>query len=338
MDMNLHGSTTTALAVEDDSQVGHARRGALALASQLGFSEVDAGRVAIVATELSTNLLKHARHGALHLRALPAEGAGGIELIAVDRGPGFDAACCLADGFSTGGTPGTGLGALSRLSQLFDIYSDSRGSVVLAQLFPRHVAPCPVRFGVSQHALNGDPACGDVWHLAVDKGQLSALVIDGLGHGEEAEQAGLAGAAAFAVAPFADPASSLQDMHQAMNGTRGGAAAIARFDAASNTLRFAGIGNIGACLVTPERSRGLASHPGIVGSQFRKAQVFDYPVDEATLLILYSDGLQSRWSLRDYPGLAQRHPAIISTLLHRDFCRGRDDVTVMVIALETVRD
>lgn len=336
--MNLQGSTTTALAIEDESQVGHARRVSQAMATQLGFSEVDAGRVAIVATELATNLLKHAQHGALHLRAIPAPTGSGIELIAVDRGPGFDAARCIADGFSTGGTPGTGLGALTRQSQVFDIYSDSRGSVVLAQLFPRNVSACPLRFGVSQHSLKDDPACGDVWHLAVNGSQICALVIDGIGHGEDAERAGLAGAAAFAVAPFSDPTSSMQDMHQAMNGTRGGAVAIALYDAASSNLRFSGIGNIGACLITAEKSRGLASHPGIVGSQFRKAQVFDYPVEESQLLIMYSDGLQSRWNLRDYPGLVHRHPSIISTLLHRDFCRGRDDVTVMVIALETVRD
>lgn len=336
--MNLQGSTTTALAIEDESQVGHARRVSQAMATQLGFSEVDAGRVAIVATELATNLLKHAQHGALHLRAIPAPTGSGIELIAVDRGPGFDAARCIADGFSTGGTPGTGLGALTRQSQVLDIYSDSRGSVVLAQLFPRNVSACPLRFGVSQHSLKDDPACGDVWHLAVNGSQICALVIDGIGHGEDAERAGLAGAAAFAVAPFSDPTSSMQDMHQAMNGTRGGAVAIALYDAASSNLRFSGIGNIGACLITAEKSRGLASHPGIVGSQFRKAQVFDYPVEESQLLIMYSDGLQSRWNLRDYPGLVHRHPSIISTLLHRDFCRGRDDVTVMVIALETVRD
>ena len=162
------------------------------------------------------------------------------------------------------------------------------------------------------------------------------MVIDGIGHGEDAEAAGLAGAAAFAEDPFADPTISMLDMHRAMTGTRGGAAAIALYDVGK--VRFAGIGNIGACLLTPEKSRGLASHPGIVGSQFRKAVAFDYPVDGQQLLIMYSDGLQSRWDLRDYPGLVHRHPAIIAALLHRDFCRGRDDVTVMVIALEELGD
>ncbi|BAP79348.1 two-component system regulatory protein [Pseudomonas sp. MT-1] len=339
MVMNISGSTTTVLPIEDDSQVGHARRVAQALAQQLGFADVDAGRVALVATELATNLLKHAHHGALHLRAIPAETGSGIELVAVDRGPGFDPGECIADGFSTGGTQGTGLGALMRQAQVFDIHSDSRGSVVLVQVFHRHVSPPPLRFGVSQHSLNNDPACGDVWHLALDGSRISALVIDGIGHGEDAERAGLAGAAVFATAPFIEPAASLLEMHQAMNGTRGGAAAVALYDPRVGKVRFAGVGNIGGALLTAEKSRGLASHPGIVGSQFRKAVAFDYPVEtQHQVLIMYSDGLQSRWDLRDYPGLIHRHPAIVATLLHRDFCRGRDDVTVLVVALEANHD
>ncbi len=121
-----------------------------------------------------------------------------------------------------------------------------------------------------------------------------------------------------------------------MGGTRGGAMAVAQYDALADNLRFTGVGNIGASLIGPDKSRGLASHPGIVGVQFRKAHPFDYAQVAGQLLILYSDGLQSRWSLSDYPGLAHRHPALIAAILHRDFCRGRDDVTVFVIALEAI--
>jgi NifU-like protein involved in Fe-S cluster formation len=269
---------------------------------------------------------------------VPAHTGFGVEIVAVDRGPGFNISECLTDGFSTGGTQGTGLGALMRQARCFDAYSDKRGSAVLVQLYPRNVPALPLRVGVSQHSLGDDPACGDVWHLAIDEHRVSALVIDGIGHGAEAQQASAAGATVFAAGPFAEPATSIADMHQAMSGTRGGAAAVALFDARLKTLRFAGIGNIGGSLLSSEKSRGLASHPGIVGSQFRKARAFDYPVEGEHLLIMYSDGLQSRWDLRDYPGLIHRHPALIAALLHRDFCRGRDDVTVLVIALEATRD
>ena len=70
--------------------------------------------------------------------------------------------------------------------------------------------------------------------------------------------------------------------------------------------------SIGASLIQGTQMRGLASLPGIVGGQYRKAQAFDYAQVNGNLLILYSDGLQSRWNLQDYPGLVHRHPAVIA--------------------------
>lgn len=333
MGLNIPSALTHVLLIEDASQVGHARRVAQKLAEQLGFDEADAGRVALVATELASNILKHAEHGALHLRAT---GNGGVELLAVDRGQGFELNNCLVDGFSTGGTQGIGLGAISRQAQVFDVHADPRGTAILARLWPRNAPVNDIRYGVSQHSLHNDPHCGDAWHLAIEPGRFSVLVADGLGHGELAEHAAKAGEQVFAQAAFVDATVLMNDMHIAMGGTRGGAMAVAQYDALADNLRFTGVGNIGASLIGPDKSRGLASHPGIVGVQFRKAHPFDYAQVAGQLLILYSDGLQSRWSLSDYPGLAHRHPALIAAILHRDFCRGRDDVTVFVIALEAI--
>jgi anti-sigma regulatory factor (Ser/Thr protein kinase) len=335
MDLNLRSSLTEVLLIEDVSQIGYARRVAQKLAERIGFDATDAGRVALVVTELASNLLKHAGRGELHLRTLPRGEFQAIEVLAVDRGKGFDLHACLPDGFSTRGTQGIGLGAVYRQAQVFDVYSDSRGTVILVRFFQRSDTARDQRFGVSQHSLHNDPACGDVWGLSAKDQRISALIIDGLGHGEDAERAGLAGASAFYLDPFATPTLLLEDMHYAMKGTRGGALALAHFDGGNDVLRFVGIGNIGACIIDAEKSRGLASHPGIVGLQYRKAQVFEYPDVKGQLLIMYSDGLQSRWNLRDYPGLMLRHPAVIAALLHRDYSRGRDDVTVLVVALET---
>lgn len=332
--MNISGSLTQVLPIEDSSQIGYARRTAQQLAELHGFDERDAGRVALVATELASNLIKHAGHGELHLRVLRRLEGFGIEMLAVDRAKGFDLDACLADGFSTGGTQGIGLGALSRQAEVFDVYADHRGAVLLTRLYPRSDRQADMPYGVSQHSLHDDPACGDVWHLAYNNGSISALVVDGLGHGEEAERAGRAGEAAFAQTPFAEPTVLMEDMHREMIGSRGGAVAFAQFDGSRDHLIFAGVGNIGASLIAADKSRGLASHPGIVGGQYRKARPFDYAHVNGHLLIMYSDGLQSRWNLQDYPGLVHRHPAVIAAVLHRDFCRGRDDVTVLVVALE----
>jgi len=330
--MNIGGTLTRVLPIEDSSQIGHARRTAQQLAEQHGFDATDAGRVALVVTELASNILKHAARGELHLRVLPRAVGAGIEILAIDRAGGFDVQACLTDGFSTRGTQGIGLGAMSRQADVFDVHADSRGTVLLTRFYPRNDKAPDRRVGISQHSLHDDPACGDVFHLAFDGASISALVIDGLGHGEEAERGARAGEQTYALTPFASPVLLLEDIHRAMIGSRGGALAIAQFD--GNSLKFVGIGNIGACLIAPDKSRGLASHPGIVGGQYRKAQPFDYAHVNGQLLIMYSDGLQSRWNLQDYPGLVHRHPAVIAAILHRDFCRGRDDVTVLVVALE----
>lgn len=334
--MNLSGTLTHVLPIIDSSQVGHARRTAQQLAEAQGFDPVDAGRVALAVTELASNQLKHAGHGELHLRVVPSGQVSGIEVIAVDRGPGFDIERCMQDGFSTRGTQGIGLGAVSRQADVFDMHADGRGTVILSRFYPRGSKTRDIRFGASQHSLLNDPACGDVWSLVIRSGHLSALVVDGLGHGSEAELAARAGESAFLRAPFDPGAAVLDEMHHSMKGTRGGAVAIAQFDSHRDTLRFVGIGNIGATVIGEERSHGLASHPGIVGLQYRKAQAFEHPNATGSLLVMYSDGLQSRWNLRDYPGLVYRHPAVIAALLHRDYCRGRDDVTVLVITLEAI--
>jgi len=319
--------------VDDATRVGQARRSAIHVAQVAGFDEDDTGRVALVATELATNILKHAGRGHLQVQPITGTHGAGVELVAVDKGPGFNFAACLTDGHSTAGTRGIGLGAVARQAQVVDMFADARGSVVMARFYPRGDAHRDLRYGACQRAYNNDPLCGDGWRVVYDEDLRTAMLVDGLGHGAQAHDAARAAMDAFNAQDARDPATGMDALHRAMSGTRGGAVAIATFDEIQGLVRFAGIGNISAALHTLEGSRGLASHPGIVGVQYRSARAFDFPGATGKLLILHSDGLQTRWSLSDYPGLAIRHPAVIAAVLLRDFDRGRDDATVLVLAL-----
>lgn len=334
MDVIFEGGLTQVVPVEETSQIGQARRVAQQVATAAGFDATDAGRVSLIATELATNVLKHANGGEIHIAAVPGLGAQGVEVIAVDRGPGFNLADCLPDGFSTGGTRGEGLGAVKRQADVMDMYADARGSVVLARMYPKGFSRADIRFGASHHALHTEHVSGDGWAFAMDARAIAMVVVDGLGHGDAAHHAARACIAAWKEAPMEEPVTLMASAGTAMHGTRGGAVAIARFDRAGESLRYAGVGNIAGGLHTPEGSRGLASHPGIVGVQTRRVQAFDFPQVAGRLLIMFSDGLQSRWSLQNYPGLVSRHPAVLTALLHRDFCRGRDDATLFAIRLE----
>lgn len=334
MDLTFAGEPTTVVTIEEETQIGHARRVAQAAASRVGFDATDAGRVALIATELATNVLKHAGNGELHIAIVPGRDTRGVEVIAIDRGPGFNFADCLPDGYSTGGTRGEGLGAVQRQADVLDMYADARGAVVLARVFPKGFAKADIRFGASQHALAPEPVCGDGWAMAIGSEAVGALVVDGLGHGPSAFDAARSCIDAWLPEALGEPVAVMANLDAGMHGTRGGAVAVARFDRRGNALRYAGIGNIAGSLQSLEGSRGLASHPGIVGVQARRAQPFDFSPVQGQLLVLHSDGLQSRWNLREYPGLVNRHPAVVTALLHRDFCRGRDDATVLAIRLE----
>jgi anti-sigma regulatory factor (Ser/Thr protein kinase) len=324
-----------ALSVTDPSGAGEVRRRVTALAQLLGFGETDAGRAALAATEAATNLAKHAHGGGVVIvRPCGRGDARGVELLAVDRGPGIASMSdALRDGFSTAGSPGTGLGALSRLSDEFELFSHAgQGTVLLSRVWAADPGPADVE--VSVGAVNvakpGEPVCGDAWSSAHGARRCVLVCADGLGHGPDAASASLAATRVFDEHWDDGPERLLERMHDALRPTRGAAVSVADVDLDARRVRYAGVGNIAATLWAPGETRSLVSHNGIVGHEMRKVQVFEYPLPPLGLLVMHSDGVSTRWQLEKYAGLALRDPAVIAAVLYRDFCRGRDDATVVV--------
>jgi anti-sigma regulatory factor (Ser/Thr protein kinase) len=319
--------------VTEASQVGEARRAAAALTARLGFGETEAGKVAIVVTEAAGNLVKHARGGEILLRSLERDGVAGLEILALDRGPGMtDVGRCFRDGFSTAGTPGTGLGAIRRLSSFADIHSTlPTGTALLARLWsgPAPGPPAGLRVGAVTVPVAGEEVCGDAWAVEQDAGRTVLLVVDGLGHGPCAADAARDAVRVFRENASLAPAEILRAIHLALRSTRGAAVAVAAVDLTEETVHYAGVGNIAGTILSGGAMRSLVSHNGTVGHEARKFQEFAYPFPADATLVMHSDGLASRWGLEPYPGLALRDPALIAGVLYRDFRRGRDDVTVL---------
>jgi len=313
--------------IEDESQIGEARRDAQRLAMAYGLDATLTGRVAIAATELATNLFRHGGGGELLLQPLKAGAGEVIELIAIDRGRGMsDVDRCLSDGYSTGGTAGTGLGAVRRLSCEFDIHSvPGEGTVVMSRI---GASPAS-RFGAISIPLKGEIECGDGWTLAQEADSISVMVVDGLGHGSFAAIAAESAQESFAAAPSETPRAIIERAHRALSSTRGAAAAVARIT--GNKVSYAGVGNITGYLIANEKSQGLVSHNGTLGLTLSRLQQFEYERSADSLLVMHSDGLSARWDLRKNVMLRARHPAVIAAVLYRDHARPRDDATVVVL-------
>jgi anti-sigma regulatory factor (Ser/Thr protein kinase) len=320
--------------VRDSSQPASARYAAQEHAERAGFDEQDVHRAGLVATELATNLVKHANGGGeLLFHVVTAGAAGEIEIVALDKGPGLaDISAALRDGYSTAGSPGTGLGAARRLSDEFEVQSSGKGTAIWVRLRAKRAAASAVALpiaGVSV-AMPGEPVCGDAWAVRRRNGSSQTLIADGLGHGLHASEAAAAASSAFVAGDDAPSGPMLERLHAALRATRGAAAAVLTVDASIRTAMFAGVGNIGAAIVSQGTIRHAVSHNGTLGHEARQIRGYQYPWPAGAVFVMHSDGLLSHWQLSDYPGLIQRHPALIAAVLYRDYARGRDDVTVVV--------
>ncbi|MEQ1507510.1 MAG: ATP-binding protein [Myxococcota bacterium] len=247
--------------VHEASQIGQVRREAIAIAAAAGLDPTSVGRAALIATELATNLVRHAVRGEIHAATVD----GGIELLAIDGGPGTDDVdAWFRDGYSTFGSSGIGLGAIRRQSDAFDAYSRAGiGTVVLSRVGAQRGDALVV--GAVEVPYPGEVVSGDAWRFAAADGEASILMVDGLGHGAGAADAAAIAVGAFDGCPFRSPAALLAELHPVMIGSRGGAASIARLDPSAGTIRFAGVGNVCGWITSRGATRGMMAYNGTLG-------------------------------------------------------------------------
>jgi anti-sigma regulatory factor (Ser/Thr protein kinase) len=330
---------TTRVRIDEQSQTADARRVARVMAQNLGFDETLTEQVAIVVTEVCTNLLKHAGRGEILLQQIDgiAGSAPALELLALDKGPGIgNLDQALRDGYSTGGSPGHGLGAIVRLASVSDFYSEpAHGAAVLARWTAGVETNAwrlpPLRIGAVNVAKPGQEACGDDWGVEQTPDYSVVMVADGLGHGVDARTAAAEAVRILHSAPGLSPAEIVERAHLALRSTRGAALAVARVDRTRESVTFSGIGNISALIYSgATEGQHLVSVHGTAGFQTARIREFEYPWPERGMLLMYSDGLATHTSPSTYPGLPLRDPALIAGVLYRDFARGSDDATVVI--------
>jgi anti-sigma regulatory factor (Ser/Thr protein kinase) len=326
------------LVVSDDSRIAEARRFVKSLAQELGFNDVDTERAAIVVTEAASNLMKHAQRGRLLIRSIAANG---IEILALDNGPGIaNISAAMQDGYTTASSKGIGLGAIARLSSSFQIYSILGIGTAIQMRFwsgTKQSQQLPVDVEFISIPKSGEKVNGDSCSVVYHPDKVFVLVADGLGHGPDAALSSQKAVETFQKLRAKSPSEFIAAIDESLKGTRGAALAVAEINLKEKHIRFAGIGNINAVLASSNKHHSMVSLPGIAGQYRRNIQEFVYPWENLVnpLLIMHSDGLEQRWNLEDYPGLAPMPLSLIAGFLFAKHTRGYDDVAVLVARLQT---
>ncbi|MFE9017519.1 SpoIIE family protein phosphatase [Streptomyces sp. NPDC007808] len=340
--------------VHDSTRVRDVRVAAADAAGHAGLAGDRVAAAELVATELATNLLKHAGGGRILLDlvepAVPAYGDERtplVQIVAIDHGPGIrDTSVALRDGYSTAASLGAGLGTCLRTADDFGLHSaPGRGTVALARITSRpnrrtqgpRSGPFPVRVGGINLPLAEAEFSGDAWTAVRTGDRVTLMLADGLGHGPQAARASSAAVEEVRSAPHLPPADLLRRLHGALRGTRGAAVAVAQLDLDTGQLSFAGVGNIGARLLRGDSWHGLVSRPGIVGAHLpTHLPPQRQPWTDDCLLVLHSDGLPSRWSPGPAVAPSSLDPAVIAASIVRDASSParpvRDDTAVVVLS------
>jgi anti-sigma regulatory factor (Ser/Thr protein kinase) len=337
------GWTHAAFPIDDPSRIGEARRHASGICTDLNWGELEAGRLALVITELGTNLLRHATQGRLLIAARPA--FDDIEVISIDEGPGMASLeRSMVDGYSTGGgSPGTGLGAIRRLSSTFELHSAVPGGTVCVARVARMKggqgrAPAEAAhhfaYGAICLPIRGESVCGDAWGVALDGTCATAIVADGLGHGPHAAAASQAALDVFTENAAGELPHLVEQAHVRLQATRGAAMCVLRLDGDAQTVQCAGAGNVAVRVVSGVFDRSMITQHGTAGIQIRKPDQSSLDLPEHGVVIVHSDGLMTRWGTAPILPVLERDPTLAAAILFRDFSRGRDDATVVVIRQE----
>jgi hypothetical protein len=240
----------------------------------------------------------------------------------------------MQDGSSTKNTLGQGLGAIKRLSDDCQIYSQKGwGTLLLARIYNDEVPYIKKKNPVDIRSFllpkPGETECGDGFYYRQTKDYIKLFLGDGLGHGKEAAVAVKKAIEACKLCYEESPVENLRFINHAVKKTRGLVATVAIFHIKDLKWSICGIGNIATRILGHNLSKNHSPYNGILGLNMPRTmndQQLDY--EPGQLLIMCSDGIKSKWDLLKFPGILRHDLSLINAALFKDFSRNTDDISI----------
>jgi anti-sigma regulatory factor (Ser/Thr protein kinase) len=353
--------------VRSDANVMQAVVSATDFARKLGFSDTQSRGVGTVVSELATNIVKYADHGSVTLEGLDEGGRTGIQVTVADRGPGIaNVQQALQDHFSSSGTLGLGLPGVRRMVDDFDLRSEvGRGTTVVVRVWREKVgegatraallnaAPGSVAFAergtlrggetfpgaaASGHSLEvafvnrpcrGELVSGDSASMTAVEGGVLLAVVDGLGHGREANAAAKAATRYLRGEGNADLRHLIGRLDDRLKGTVGAAVSLCHVDLSTGDVRYLAVGNT-VLRIEGDRPHRIGAVAGTVGAGLKGTRLETAHLGPGDVLLVYTDGISDRVGLEEYPQMRYQAVGTVADTLVTRFGKRHDDATVLV--------
>ena len=325
-----------------------------AAARRLGFNDMQRQDMVLVAAEMVSNQIKYAGgRGMLQIWQQPGPM---LDILALDFGPGIvNLAQAQQDGYSSNKTLGKGLGSIKSLSYESGIYTVPEAPNATGQtawhgcaLWSRF---CPTqtqkalpdsgsarnpraqfKTGLFTRAFSDDRYNGDRIYMEQSGKRLRSLHLDGLGHGELAQEAtdGLAGLLFL----DEDIAQVFKLIDRQLKTTRGAVAMLCELDLGVMQGQILGVGDMSAYAHVDDQLQTMTFAPGILGKEHKTPRTLPIPLKKPSTVITVSDGMRRGWNIHSFPGLMYQHPQLVAYVLGNIMGRASDDQSVCVMRVE----
>jgi anti-sigma regulatory factor (Ser/Thr protein kinase) len=329
------GPDTHPIPIYDEASVSSARERVRDAGRQSNLAKELVETVALIGSELTHNHLAHAKQGYFAVRPVERGGTKGLEVIAADLGPGIQRpGTAIREQIpKPAGSLGAGLSAVNRLAD--EVQFDNRiteGACVIARKFESPVAArCDV--AIMSKPFPGEIISGDdAVMLQSDSGFLAA-VCDGLGHGPEAREASNRAMEVVSGRVGSDLRQIVFDINDELARTRGCAISIIRFDRSAGMLEYASAGDVHAHLYHLREAHFFTPVPMVLGGgplKRQRVRLETKSVDRGSVLIMFTDGLKSRTTLKGEMEIFRQPAIAIAQHLLETHSRPDDDALVCV--------
>ncbi len=185
-------------------------------------------------------------------------------------------------------------------------------------------------WGIWGRPCGGEFVSGDTAIVVQLGSKVACAVVDVLGHGPDAHELAKHIEGFLRDKMSVDPIATLNMLHSELRGTRGAVAGVAIFDPATGKVRFAACGNIVARRMGNQEIN-LNFAEGTLGQSIRSPSEQTVILQKRDVLLMYTDGVKSRFALNDYPNIHYEHARTIAKTIVEKFGRSYDDATCLAL-------
>jgi serine/threonine protein phosphatase PrpC len=195
-----------------------------------------------------------------------------------------------------------------------------------------------VQVAFASQALGESDFCGDQVGFWVRDSFATLCVVDGLGHGPEAERAAKAIVNYVGQNLDASPQILFAGADEAARDTRGAAMGLVYVDLEKQLLTHVGVGNTRALLLERKarKPKILFSTNGIVGAGYQKLKPETVSFEPDDLLFLYTDGFPTHVDVAHLIGREGNLDDVATEFLLKS-ALGTDDAAVLIAGLGSPR-